>query len=439
MNINIANYKINKLCKIVISKDCLLESDLNAIGFSKDEIEELITNDILFKIKEECYFIGVELLYQFGKHLENINIDLAKRCYEKCLEIDKNFRNAKLGLLFIYLKKRDKTKIYEILIDLLTNDKDDNLQNDYLYLKMLGSIYPVCELLRQKFNSLKMTDVILFNQSREKNDIRALAFKQRNKKALNKLLKEKNINYNDPHYSIFRELLFQTSWVDYQRDMYIVDCLKDNNYEEIVNILKKEECIHSLSKFHRLILKLSIVYLDLKNTGYISPIRKEIEIKTTYDAYLANDYKKALELTRKEDKEKGYNKNMTAMILEDICALMDFYENNEIKPFEKGTRYGISNEEIDIIEYAISFGENYLKILKNSGYTLEQQDIISLIIAQDYYKNKQYDLGDMYLNLVLNKRKITYRVQIILEQTLKMPEENVKLIRTQTYKKTHQI
>ena len=153
MNLSIANIKINKLCKMILTKDTLKEEDLIAIGFNKEEIEELITENIIFYMAKEFYFIDVALLENYGNHLQKINIDLAQKVYERCLKIDNRYRQAKLKLLNIYLKKHDKNKIFEILENLINNDTEDNLKDDFLYLKLLTAMYQVPKNLQDKAKS----------------------------------------------------------------------------------------------------------------------------------------------------------------------------------------------------------------------------------------------------------------------------------------------
>lgn len=266
----------------------------------------------------------------------------------------------------------------------------------------------------------------------EVNDIRKLAFCQRYRKALIHLKNNPNLNIMDTNYLIFRELLFQILWMESQRDFYIVDCIKDNNYEEIVRILKREAHQHSLSKFSELILALAHVYLNLKQTGYIIPVKKDIEIQTTYDAYRAYDYKKALELTLKEDEKMGFSKNITAMILKDICYLIDFYENKPVSNEEEKYYYGIPNSTILKIKQEMASGENFESLGTKYGLNAEELDIVILVMAQECYSNGQIALGEEYLQMILNKENITTHVNYVLAHTLKITKKVRKTYQTRT-------
>lgn len=439
MYYNLANPKINKLCRIVLEKTQFTQSELENLGFADFEIEELEKADIIYKIINDYYFIGVDLLFQYGKHLLNINLDSAANYFNRCLEIDSHYQKAMLGMFFISLKKHEYNQAYKILENLLATDTENLLKNDNLYFKILSNIHLVPKQLQEKFSNLRKWDVLLENEKRDltiENDIRLLAYWQRYRKAITKLNKLENPN--DLHNMVFKELLYQILWREKERDYYVVDCIKDKNYEELVRILKIEESLHSLSKFSYFILYLSQIYLNLKNTGKV-PIKKDVEIKTSHDAIMAYDYKKALELAIEEDKAMGYNKNISKMILIDICALIDFYENNIITiDDENNLIYGIPNHLILKVKKAILMGLDYQKVINTSNLSEEEQDILNLILAQDFYQIGQYNLGDNFLNLILNKRKITAKVNFILEQTLNITNKISQSHQVRTYKKESQ-
>ena len=267
-----------ELYDLTLYKEKITEEDLLKIKYTKKEIETLVKKGILKKIENKKYcYIADDKLYAYGEYLLNDDQTLkARKCFEKCLEINKYNIKANKQLLLYNIRKENVKNVVKYLENLYYHDTDEMNAwcNTVLYLFALLKKLPIKYV--NYIYSLESDD-LQANQNENLDKIRYDIFKQRFFKVLNQLKQENLLD----RISVDGKIMYQLLSKNIIRQSKVRDeiwtMVSKKQYLEMLDYLKEQIKKAPLSHYYYLVYKATNDLLKIKETKKIPPFQ---DVKT---------------------------------------------------------------------------------------------------------------------------------------------------------------
>lgn len=348
---------LSMLYNDVIDGDELSTKILNRYGFTSKDLNDLINDGIIKRVKRGIYEINsVEKLFNYGTTLRiNKEYEKADLCFEKCFELDPNNYESYSELFLRAIGSKNYDKIYSLYdhVYSLNNPKYTTDYNYYLYLLSFITDLPNeykdyikylnIEYIKIDEEDERYVDVENHNKSR----IAALNKKFKYAMKLLKVADKAGRSYDEEssvEFYIVKTLLEFV--IDYEDKCKItlITLMQDKKYEKAIEFLIKKQSRHILSSQDEYTLKLLNDYINIRNTHELPVNVNSNDVETVYGAIDNRNYKLALEICNNYNIEHNLdeNSNQLTIILNHICVLI-----NEI---EYGSNNGMVNEKNELKE-----------------------------------------------------------------------------------------
>jgi len=465
--------KLEKLYDGVIDGISLTTKKLNEYGFNSMDIKKLIDDKIIERVKRGYFhFIDINNLLCYGKKLCTLDKrERANLCFSKCHEIDPDNLSACFQLFIGSIQDRNYEKAFE-LFDKLSYSKNEfyNIDSNF-HLYLLNYITDVPEKYREQARFIKYSDVKIPENDKRGSDIlsynrvRSNAMKGKFTfayKLLNEIVK-KNGEYTVQDV-IEKCLLGHVIMAEEKSRKYVNYLVKEKRYEEIIQYYDDKRQKHNLNTMEECIARLSEEYLKIKKTSTI-PKPKLNDINNLFEAIDANRFDLALNYNLEFNNQHNINneENATYNILCDICELINYLKNSNLKEKENiksidipTTRKALENKQLDIdllsinsslidndIDLASTKIKDYLKKVGKDEYeyiitnliklSIVKKDIsfiepmleLSFMINDDYQFNTTSYIQKFYLALSKSKFDEAEILLNIINKAFKITNESV--------------
>lgn len=449
----ISQGNLDSLYESVLNEEELTTKHLNDLGFKSRDINSLLEDGTLIRIKRGFYsFNSSEQLFRYGKKLIlQKKYDEAAKCFELGHKIDPKNGSICFQLFFKSVQQRDYERAFE-LIDTLFEETNQDYERDLcFYLLLLSYITETPEKYREFAKNIGFDDIYVgksdkrYIDSQAQNRIRSLVLQGKISFALkqfNSLLYQNGIK--GPNDLLLKTLLNQATGSEIETKKKITDLIKQKEYEEALEILLLKSSQHKLSLTDSNIIRLLEVIIKMKKT---SVIPKPVEPKddTFVEAINTNNFLMALRINKEYNNKLNISEenNAVYILLNDICDLI-----NKLKQ-EKKPNINIKFEDIvsklfnnetqaalaDLKEYMRSRGQEEYEFLiidliqiglleKDPSFSsamialslLEKgnMEFDSSLYIQEFYislYNKEFKKAKLYLDIVDKSNK--FRKQAI--------------------------
>lgn len=441
----ITEEKLHRIYDKITEKNILKTKELLEIGFKPNDLTILVNVKTLKRLKIGYYELtDVEKLFQYGKqYLCSGNVPKAQEIFEACSKIDPNHGGTLFQLFFRNIKEGNLEEAFNYLDRLLKVSNQEYYQIDYnVYLYLLNQLIELPQNYQNYVNYLQEEDLKVKSEDRRykeqdrHNQVRRLIFTKNNSFALSKL------NYcfsftNQPQISIIRTLVVAILKKEKAISAKIIDLLKEENYQAIIELLQKEH-VENLSQYMQKILDIAKDLLEIEKTKIaiessfetsstiIAIDRKNYELalclRSKYNAYtkVSNESDalylilKAITLKNEEVKFKSDdNKQLTISELEESLFNKDI--PNAIKCIKKFL-VSIQKEEYEVLAILLlklnlfrktnnfKFVVNFLRGLIENKVELNIDDLIKEYELS--FKNKNNEKARLLLEILQSLEKL---------------------------------
>lgn len=386
---------------ILINNLNITDETLKIYGYREEDISNLISNKVIRVSNEKYELVHMEKFFKYGmQQLIEGNINLANSCFYKCYELRPNNNRFCHQALTVELKRQNKAKsknydkAFEIYINLEKYAKNKVAINDYnLYLFLFSFIYnDMPDEYKEKASKIKPSDLILEKKpsNKDENEIRTAIIRKKFKYAielLDKLIRKQN-NYSVKYESL-RILLNEVIDAEKKIKNRLLYLIKEENYNEIVNILESRAKLKGLTILEENTLIVVKTIIKILNTNEI-PLIKDNVTDSLHDVLSNNNFELAYSLvvTYLEEYKLKKEKNILYLSLVNINKLIYNIKNKKIYDIED-LAYYIKDEGISLEEARQKY-----------SLTLESMLLMKLIYTRDYYIESKYLEGDALLKEV---------------------------------------
>ncbi len=442
---------LNKLYIGVLEGIELTTKELKNYGFNSKDINDLIEQGTIIRVKRGFYSLkSIEQLFYYGKQLiAQKEYTKATQCFQKCFEINPNHPGVCFQLFLRCIQNKDYKKAFEYF-DVFYNGENDFYNADSnFYLYLLSMITELPKNHKDYARFLKIEDFkVDFNDKRYlnsylQNKIRLNALNQKftlAAKQLNEAIQEKgSLSVQD---IITKTLLSQAIEVQIQNRNNIINLIKQQKFEDIIEFYKKMEASHRLSMSDNYTYILTNELLKIINTKTV-PEKKVFKTENIFEAIDGKNFELALSLATARNQKCNINNNDSNifLLLDEIvtrCQKLNDDINQEKKIIPSEKKLKLSDEAnikrhtstfADIIRFLINGDLNntfkvlkaYLTNLNKDDYeflivdlikiSLLEKDIaftkpmtaLTLISRENYFFDISTYIQEFYLNLSQNK------------------------------------
>lgn len=414
---------IEVIYKMLINDIELTDNTLESYGFTKENINKLLSGNKIRISNGKYEIIHVTPFFKYGlKLFKEGNIRSANACFYKCYKLCPSNKKVCHQALTMELKRqkkrenKDYKKAFDIFISL--EKLSDRRKNNNLYLFLLSYIYnDMPEEYKERVANFKATDLMLEDKisNIDENRIRLAIINKRFKYAfslIDKLINKQN-NYS-VEFETLRALLDEAVESEKRYNNKLLALIKEERYEEIVNILESRSKLMGLSKTEENTLIVVKSIIKIKSTNIV-PITSNESFDTLQDILSNNNFELAYSLvaTYLEENKINKNSNILYLSLVNINSLIYNLKNKKIYDIED-LAYFIKNENISLEE-----------ALKKYSLTQESLLLIKLIYVRDYYIESKYLEGDTLLKEVESYKGLIPEIDKYIEE-LKMNRDKYK-------------
>lgn len=438
------NTKIETLFGCVILEDDLSTKTLNSYGLTPKDLKDFKDLHFLESTKRGEYtFIAYEKLHEYGKKLEEKGEhEEASLCFQKCrgkMNSDsyKEFlKRLKEG------KYRDALNLFKKALEI------GDVKNMNYLLYLLSILIELPQELAECLNGILLPDIL---ENGANNDSRIAAWKKKFSQAVhlqNKLLE--SCSYTREEDIVINALLSQIFKIQKENAIYILNLVKNNQHETLVEFLEKKS---HLNKQEEYVLALAKKYLEINRTGKV-PIKGELSRPDSInDAIYTNNFEKALEINTNfiQKINRGTEENVLNILLAQICELIKKVQisNSEAtnidriqKPIIESTfanlklyltEIGKPEYEfiiadlikISLLEHDETFSKpkNFLIELKNSNAPFNMSKYV-----QEFYNaltSNSIEVARLYLS-ILDRANVMHNYCLLLDGLHEMFDRAVK-------------
>lgn len=447
--------KILLIYEMILQDKSLTTKELNASGFTSNDINVLIKQNIVVRVKWGLYALkDVNLLVSYGCNLANQKrYDDAQLCFEKCYTMDKTNYYVDSQIFLSAIRSKNYAKALEVYQSLINDEKPINKANTQLYLYLLNQIIELPEDYCKIASNLTYDDIRIPYKEEKidnqicQNNIRKLLINHNYVEAfqqLRKLLSSgTKVRINDV---ILRELLDQCLDAHLSYQLYTVEFVQNKQYSELISNLSAKKERFVLNKNDEYVLRIAKNIIQIKESS-VFPQIKEGQIKDVFEAIDNDDYELALKFScdfdkqnnfddsksainlllkdivqlkeklsieqkEKEDKQSSLN-NQNKLFSQTVISLMNLLVNNKLDEAYKQIEYylqAIEQEKyyfliIDLIKISLLVKDKSFK-KPLSALTLISQNKYSIDISsfiQEFYASifeKRYSCARLYLDII---------------------------------------
>lgn len=398
----VTNSNLEQLYRSVLDKKELTTKELTNCGFSSHDIKKLIDDGVIKRVEKGKYqFLQIHDFYFYGKKLiATHKYQDAYRCFQRCLQLDPNYKSASFQLFVYYIQKEQYDKALEYYDQFSTNSNAFYQADSNFYLYLLSLVTEIPEKYQEKVKNFKYEDFRVSKEDKRfqdcelENRLRYCAFEGRMRSAWERLLQlEANNNYKlNVQDLVIKKLLIVALKKSNQEKKEILSTIHSfidqNQYEELINYIDELKQKGPVFLTIHLANTLANAYLEIKKTQQIP----EIEVTNTDDYVLAIDgknYPLAMQLILKYQQER---KKQTPGVL--YYILKDIIE--ECKKIEERQENFAENLEIPSLDFLDQKEEIKPITVSDIYQSLMMQDIdTALPMIQRYlsqYQLEQYNL-----------------------------------------------
>lgn len=483
--------KLHKMYEGIIDGSELLTKDLRSFGFSKREINELLSKKILVRVQKGIYDLTtVDNLFLYGIDLKN-NGDRQRglQCIKKCYEIDPTHIKVCLRLFKEALLDENVEESISYIKEIDVNDfiNDGNYFNNTmfkLYLYLLNKITELPSEYKRVASALTYDDVVLSatkNPYHEKksnleleNELRKAIFNNQYDLAIKLLtdIKQKRIE-NDIRFLILlillKELKSKYKLIEekcqlLRQDGGIILLDGDNVNEEVKDYIKGNyEDIIAFeigdTNNHKLVLRYTSKKLNIFYTKYFSEgielfrqkkyresiehFKKLLSVGAPYSnvynfiglSYLGiNEPKNAIpylivttELNKNEQEPYKGKYDYTGLVNMIETRIKDAID------LKQNPRLSTTHSLDRINDYIILTGLDVERACKELGLTEKEIAIALLTYAKEYFVRGNIKKGEEYISIYLQKKTSSIESEKLLkeiEELKKLNRENSEINKT---------
>ena len=385
------NENLDMIYNAVLNDKELTTKDLSSFGFNSKDLNTLIEQGILIRVKRGIYALSsVDKLFYYGKKLiAQKEYDKASLCFLKCFQIDPSHIATCFQLFLRYIQKKDYKEAFKYFQILYDNNEDETLNSDNnFYLYLLNMITEVPENYRQYARYLKYQDLkINENDNFLQNKIRLSSYRQKffsALKQLNDLTKPKG---NTPSTVLIKFLLNQAIDVQIENRNKISNLIKQEEYEKVVEFYETLSNKHNLSMIDEYTFILVKELLELTSSQNI-PIKKIFSTNNLFEAIRGKNYELALNLVIENNEKMNIDNenNSIYLILRKIVNLCEEIKDKSLNK-EVQEEVVVNKEEdyqvdfVDVIKYLLNNDiDNSIETLKKYLASIEKSEFEFLII-----------------------------------------------------------
>lgn len=388
------------LYKILLNDLDLSYENMKLYGFSDDEIFSLIEHGVIEYVSNNTYsLVLVDKFRRYGVELLKMHrVKEANLCFKKCYELAPNGKEICLQYMISLIEKGNYSEIFDVFSNLEKIHPEKNSKNTNLYLYLLSFFVEFPEYYKNKVSELDCDDLILpvTKFSKSENEVR---FAILNSKFVFAHQKIKFMLARDNGYSVkFKLIETLLRFVVEHENKFkenLISLCKNEQYEEIINILKDRQKLRYLSNMEMCVLIIVEAIVKLKQTNVIP----KLGINNTgdmYEALVGNNFKLALQISDGFIEYAKLNRD------EDIINLLLVKINELIMNIKIGYSaydvYSLDNElfqDDDEFRKVVEDAENFAYYISDSGMTVEEANkkmlfnsetllLIKLVFARDY-------------------------------------------------------
>lgn len=408
------------LNSIYIEEDRLLE-----LGFTKNEIDYLVSINELEKFSDRYKVLNDNELYILGKEYIGLrDYEKSLRCFNRCYEINPNNLSACFQLFYNYIWNDDYDNAFKIYDKLINTDNIYHQNNLTFYLYLLNIITEIPDKYKVRLSNMSYSKLLEPPSGVNKDDYEVTINIRKNifigkfrhsLKLLNDKLSNKHHTFPDELTKILLSQVVDREERDYS---LILDCLNEERYYDVVDIMKKKRKKCNLCYTDKYILKLAYKINDM-----IKDNECLYSSNTTYNTfYEAIDDNNFLEALRMYQNVPMTTISKISLVFEKLLVsaniISDKIKNNDkpesVEELYKRCIYklmtrktfilldNLSDDEVSYFKGKVLDESNVLcfDILDNGNkeLVLKYQDNESDLNVDDliYNANNKYYLGDRF-------------------------------------------
>ena len=459
----ISTNNLEKLYNEFIENDAITTKQLNEYGFNSTDINKLIDNNTIERVKRGFYsFKDINSLFEYGiKLAKEKNYNISNKIFEKCYELNPNNYKYCLQFFTICIHERKYDKVFEIY-ERLYNLSSENEKIDLgYYMYLLNYITDIPDKYKEKVKSLdyysikipsndeRYSDVMSYNR------IRSAAIRGKFSSSCKILY---TITINNKGYTlqdiIEKTLLVQTINEEKKSRNHVISLVNEKKYNEVIEYLERKKEKIKLNTIEEYIIRLAEDYLIIKNTSTI-PKEKNIETDNLFEAISANKFDLALRINNDFNKKRNISNedNTINIILTDICELIKSLKKNNNKEVCQNEKTYSDNYFMSLmsslmnndIDSASLYLKSHLKEIGKSEYeyiitnliklSIIEKDIaytapmleLSLMNNENYKLNTSNYIQKFYYCLANNKLDEAKIYLDIINNAIKIKEESLNI------------
>lgn len=387
----------------------------NTYNLNDLEIGFLIDESFLIK-KGKKYILQpiIEIRNHGLKLLKNYEMEMANQCFEICYKLAPDNHLICLQYLLIKLKNKQYDNIYEIFANLKKCSSKEEINACNLYLYLLSFLIECPEEFLE--TTLEVPDYLnLTGMDSSGEKVCALIKKTKYKEAIKLLDLSKKRNSYNLDFEVLRILLSRVIDKDDKFKDYLVELVKEKQYDKINSLLLNIQRIRPLSERETHVLLVVDAINKVSNGIYPEPVRNRnfmheshtnIEQYDLTESLLRNEFKIATIINncyvRTDDKTKSgkitSHNDSVGILLKELDLKIRKLKITDIKDIEF------------LSEFLMKRGVD----LKDSGLSLEDMSLIRLVRAINCYNEGFIVYGDTLVEYVKN----TYVGLKISEETI---------------------
>ena len=247
------------LYKILLNDLDLSYENMKLYGFSDEEIFSLIEHGVIEYVSNNTYsLVLVDKFRRYGVELLKMHrVKEANLCFKKCYELAPNGKEICLQYMISLIEKGNYSEIFDVFSNLEKIHPEKNSKNTNLYLYLLSFFVEFPEYYKNKVSELYCDDLILpvTKFSKSENEVR---FAILNSKFVFAHQKIKFMLARDNGYSVkFKLIETLLRFVVEHENKFkenLISLCKNEQYEEIINILKDRQKLRYLSNMEMCVL-----------------------------------------------------------------------------------------------------------------------------------------------------------------------------------------
>lgn len=397
----ITEEKLNKVYEKTVDNNYFTTKELLEIGFTKNDLTKLVKEEVLLRLKRGQYtFIDVEQLFYYGKKfLFYKKYDKARSIFEACYKINPDHGGTLFQYFFKSIEEEKFIEAYKYLNKLIKVTENKHYQiDDNVYLYLLNEIIDLPAGYQALINSFELKDLEIlpddkrYDDHNVQNNIRKMIYKKDYLIACRKI---QGVNAS-PQNIIIKSLLREILRQEKLREEEIKNLIKEERYQEIVEILNKSRRLSYQEEGVLDIAKYLVIISETKQ-----PIEGEYQGKSLIYAIKNGDFAKALAICISYNSYAKISNNNNSLYLI-LNAIID--KNEELRSSAKSKKNILEIEESILsrnIPEAINILKQFLKEIKKEKYEVLAIKVLKLNLLQKT-TNLKYFLN--FLNGLLENR-----------------------------------